>query len=105
MDKQLLLADIQEQVKIITSHSVGYAGDDTMMKGGLLEIVVGQSAVRVDAELWNSWTGHRLLNGEEYHGPVYHLDEGKGNPYRGVRLCNCNKCQEHVAPFDLKLAN
>lgn len=105
MDKELLLSDIQEQVNVIASHSIGYAGDDTMMKGDLLEIIVGQSAVRVDSDLWHSWTGHRLRNGDEYHGPVYHLGEGRNIPYKGVRLCRCSKCQENVTPFDSKLAN
>lgn len=98
-------SDVQEQVSFIASHSIGYAGDDTMMKGDLLEIVVGQSAVRVDAALWNSWTGLRLRNGEEHHGPVYLLGESKNSPYKGNRLCRCSKCQEHVIPFDPKLAN
>jgi len=76
---------------LLIQHALVLRGDDTMMKGDFHEIVVAGKIMAVDKKLWSSWTGHRFLNGEVYHGPVYNMvDQSR---YEGNRLCTCDTCQ------------
>lgn len=65
----------------------------------LLEIFVEGDWAPTDAASFRSWTGRRMINGEEHHGPVFLLGAPDGAPpYAGRRTCFCPTCQEHVAP-------
>jgi hypothetical protein len=104
MNKELSESDSEVYEKIanvLSRHAIGYRGDDTMMKGDLLEIIVGEAAIRVDEFLWHSWAGLRFKNGDEYHGPVYDMHTTSRNQYAGPRVCMCSKCQ----PVDAKSMN
>lgn len=47
-------------------------------------------------EVWDSWTGLRRRNGEDYHGPVYFA--GTRTTYTGHRMCSCPTCSETTLP-------
>ncbi|NBT36075.1 MAG: hypothetical protein EBT03_11180 [Betaproteobacteria bacterium] len=65
----------------------------------LLEIEANRQWVEVDEGTWRSWTGRRMVNGAEHHGPVFLLGAPEGAPpYTGARSCSCKACQEHVEP-------
>ena len=46
--------------------------------------------VQVPYDVFRSWTGRRLINGVEFHGPVYF--KGSRIKYGGQRYCACNVC-------------
>lgn len=53
----------------------------------------------VTENVFRSWTGLRRINGEDYHGPIYHFgSEDDSKPYNGTRSCGCNTCQQSVSP-------
>lgn len=69
------------------------------VRGPVLEVQVGAAWVEASGPEWRSWTGRRMVNGEEVHGPVYVFGSPDGSlPFTGRRVCGCRECQEHVAP-------
>jgi len=65
----------------------------------LLEIEAGGQWVEVDEATWRSWTGRRMVNGAEHHGPIFLMGSPDGTPpYTGRRVCLCPTCQEQVEP-------
>lgn len=46
--------------------------------------------------LFHSWTGHRLVWGVPYHGPVTPGGPASGVVWRGSRVCDCEVCQSTV---------
>jgi len=47
--------------------------------------------------LFHSWTGHRLVWGVPYHGPVTPGGPASGVVWRGSRVCDCEVCQSTVS--------
>ena len=88
---KLIMKLLQDNKSILDRYVRTFRGDDTMLKGDLLEISMGGQIIPVDKFLWNSWTGVRYLNGDEYHGPVYMM--GTSKLYDGSRICKCMTCQ------------
>lgn len=69
------------------------------VRGTLYEVQAYGAWIEVDHSTWRSWTGPRMANGAEHHGPVFVVDSPEGSPpYVGSRTCSCPTCQEHVAP-------
>ena len=69
------------------------------IRSPILEAEVYGVWKEVDGTTFRSWTGRRMINGEEHHGPVFLLGAPEGAPpYTGSRVCGCSQCQEHVAP-------
>ena len=60
----------------------------------LYEVMYVDSWVVTDPDIWRSWTGERMINGEVYHGPVYNL--GSDTLYTGARVCSCRACEQQV---------
>jgi hypothetical protein len=82
-----------DEPNLLERHVVVLSGKDTMLKGNFYEIQCSNgSIIAVDKSLWNSWTGIRYMNGEEYHGTVFVM--GTQKPYGGTRICTCNTCQK-----------
>lgn len=65
----------------------------------IYQIVYGQELIEVTEATFRSWTGFRMINGEDYHNAVYVLGVvGEAAPYAGPRACGCSICQIHVQP-------
>ena len=70
---------------------------DTASSQPLLEIAVEDGQYFATEEIvWDSWTGPRRRNGEDYHGPVYYT--GTRTTYTGKRVCPCTTCSEATLP-------
>ena len=70
---------------------------DTASAQPLLEVSVEDGHYFAAApDVWNSWTGLRRRNGEDYHGPVYYT--GTRTTYTGKRVCPCTICSEATLP-------
>ena len=70
---------------------------DTASAQPLLEVALDDGQYfTAPPDVWNSWTGHRQINGEEYHGPVYY--SGTHTTYTGKRVCPCTTCSEATLP-------
>lgn len=96
IDAKKKITIVTKDIKAISDHLVIPRGDDTMMNGNLYEISVSGHCVSVDRELWESWTGRRYINGDEYHGPLFMMKSK--TPYQGTRVCDCNDCQPNLSP-------
>lgn len=70
--------------------------NDVISTQPVLEVEYNGTTVLATPELFNSWTGPRLINGRQHHGPVYRLDDG--SLFNGPRQCPCPTCQATVAP-------
>jgi fibrillarin-like rRNA methylase len=63
----------------------------------IYQVAYGEELVEVTETTFRSWTGFRMINGEDYHGVVYTLGAtGESAPYVGSRSCGCSTCQIHV---------
>lgn len=70
---------------------------DTASPQPLLEVAVEDGQYFATEEfIWDSWTGPRRRNGEDYHGPVYYT--GTRATYTGKRVCPCTTCSEATLP-------
>jgi len=59
------------------------------------EILVSDARLVVDFDIWRSWTGHRYMNGKEFHhGDVYAY--GTNTVSVNSRVCGCSVCQSTV---------
>jgi len=56
-------------------------------------IRVGGEWLTVNKTAWLSWTGHRKLNGREYHGPIFYFGTTRLVTDRQARACPCIICQ------------
>lgn len=68
---------------------------DDVSQTSVLEVKMGSTWVLVESDIFDSWTGLRKINGEDYHGPVSYLE---GGVYRGARVCGCDVCQSETDP-------
>jgi hypothetical protein len=65
----------------------------------VLQVMHGEEWIEVTEMVFRSWTGHRRINGEDHHGPVYNFGKVENlKPYSGSRSCGCSVCQAHVQP-------
>jgi hypothetical protein len=70
---------------------------DTASTQPLLEVAIEDGQYfSATPDVWDSWTGARRRNGEDYHGPVYYT--GTRTTYTGKRGCPCITCSETTLP-------
>lgn len=70
---------------------------DEIRSGPVLQIDVKGAWTEVTRDVWNAWTGRRMLDGEEFHGPVFGF--GTTQVARDVhRMCACKTCQDSINP-------
>lgn len=77
---------------------------DTLLQAPVYEVGIATlhgytEWLTVAEDIWQAWTGLRMLNGEEHHGPVTHHNSPT-TVYTGPRECRCTTCQGYVAPAD-----
>ena len=92
MEKDILKEKIVEKLDLLAPIRIF---DDSIGET-VHEVCITESWIEVKESVWKSWTGHRRLNGEDYHGPVYNLDTDV--VYNGARACGCSTCQSNVPP-------
>jgi hypothetical protein len=68
---------------------------DDIITTPILEVLVKDSWVVTDEDIWKAWTGLRRINGEEYHGDVNPI-AAPTQTWTGPRVCGCKACQVHV---------
>ncbi len=68
---------------------------DDIITTPILEVLVKDSWVATDEDIWKAWTGLRRVNGEEYHGDVNPISTPE-KIWTGSRVCSCKTCQVHV---------
>jgi len=68
---------------------------DDIITAPILEILIKDSWVMTDEDIWKAWTGLRRVNGEEYHGDVNPISTPE-QIWTGSRVCSCKTCQVHV---------
>lgn len=96
MDTKALAEKLMDEL-LLAAEPVLYPTDE--MREPVLEVEINSTWREVDHETWRSWTGRRMVNGTEHHGPVFSFMSPDGaSPFTGARTCTCPLCQEHVAP-------
>lgn len=61
----------------------------------VLEILYENAWILAPEDIWESWTGLRRKNGEDFHGDVRPLKEPT-KIWTGSRVCSCRTCQTHT---------
>lgn len=69
---------------------------DNIATEPVLQVLYHDTWVAVDEETFDSWTGLRRKNGEDYHGAIRVF--GSNVKYTGVRSCGCRVCEQDVSP-------
>jgi len=70
---------------------------DAALPNPFYEVGLGESFVQTTSDVFDAWTGPRRLNGQDHHGPVYHL--GTRTIYDGPRHCHCPTCEATASPI------
>lgn len=97
MDTRALAEKLIDSLLVAVPESPIRVTDE--VRGPVLEVQVGTGWIEVGEAEWRSWTGPRMVNGKEHHGPIYAFGSPDGSlPFTGRRVCRCAECQEHVAP-------
>ena len=73
---------------------------DSIIPTPLYEVGIKDTFISTTEDIFLSWTGPRLLNGETFHGPIFNL--GTTTPYTGPRHCGCSTCESHTLPHNKK---
>ena len=76
---------------LIESHG------DTMMLTNLYEIAITDVFVTTEFSIFNSFLGHRRINGIDFHGPIYNFNTD--TVYNGPRFCSCHVCEAGAQPI------
>ena len=69
---------------------------DDVATDSLYEIAFDNKLLTASYDMFSSWTGHRFINGHEYHGPIFIVDTT--TIYTGYRHCHCHTCQGYCSP-------
>lgn len=83
---------VEQIIKELTPPPVA---TDDILTTPILEVLINESWVATDEDIWKAWTGLRKINGEDYHGDVHPLAAPE-QIWTGPRVCGCRKCQVNV---------
>lgn len=92
--------EIQEEMKFSLAQFMPKRIFDDSVGDRILQVKIDDDWVEVKEEVFRSWTGHRRINGEDFHGPVYTFGSTIDSiPFTGRRECGCSACQQNVEPI------